>query len=315
MGSDDESFYQESEIGDEEDQFDDEITGEDVQDVEDVDIAEDEEDKGSLSGDTSESDLSYSNNLESPDSMLFAKRMCYLWVAICMTLALVLGFVTGNVVHSKRKQMGGHPPSTYGNPQFGEIGSNSTSPSGEPLWDPSAMGPGMHAGSEPGNGEQTEEELLYAKRKRHFTTLVVEWSGAASIATPTSPARLALDWILDEDPFRLTTADRTMDIQQRFIMAVFYFSTLGSHWGYNRTRRRSLEGQNDGQNLDHLTDNANNGSEIDHIIKAEKDLDAIAHFLTYRDVCHWSTADGKNGVFCNDNGIIEKLEFRKLKQL
>ncbi len=309
MGIDDGVSYDDSEIGDEEDQFADEITGEDVQDVEDVDFDEDEEDKGSLSGDTSESDFSSSNNVNSPDELLFAKRMCYLWLAIFMTLALVLGFITGNIVHLKRKQIGGHPPSTYGNPQFGEKSSNSTSPPGQPLWDPSDMGPGMHVGSGQDNGLQTEQELLHAKRKRHFTTLVVEWSGAASVASPTAPARQALDWILDEDPFRLTTADRTVDIQQRYIMAVFYFSTLGDHWGYNRLRRRSLQGQHDNQYHGDLHE-TNDGSDVNHIVKP-KDLDAVAHFLTYRDVCHWSTDDGKNGVFCNDNGIIEKLEFRK----
>lgn len=296
MGPDDGSFddHDDDEIvTNVEDQFNDEITDVDVEDVNIGDNGDSDHSKSisATSGDDSDQSSDHSR------PMAFAK-LCVLWLAIGLVAAFMLGIVIGNAHHQQRKKQNGHPPATYGNPAF----TGDSSPD-EPLWDPSYMGPGAQVdtpmGDIPNNSPpENSPEGQYAKRKRHFTTLVVEWSGAAAVATPNSPARRALDWILDEDPFRLTTADRTIDVQQRYIMAVFYFTTLGEHWTANRRGKRKLQG-----------DNNTSATSVNHIVKPTN-LDDHAYFLTYRDVCHWSTSDGKTGVFCDENGNIQKLEFR-----
>ena len=319
MGTDDENFDDDDEVVNVEDQFSDEIIGtdvEDVEDIEDINIA----DNGDSEQIKRVSEVS-SNSSSNSIAMFFAKRRWILWIIFCIIAAFLLGITIGTAVYGNAKKMKGHPPATFGNPEFGGSGQQQQHTSAEePLWDPNAMQPGTHIndgnsepiGNIPNNSPQTEEEAQYVKRKRHFTTLVVEWSGAAAVATPGSPARNALSWILDEDPFRLTTVDRTIDIQQRYIMAVFYFATLGDHWSSNRRERRNARGLQESQGNNH--DDLHDTSVANHIIKQPKELDSVAYFLTYRDVCHWSTSDGKTGVFCDDNGALQKLEFRKFFQ-
>ncbi len=314
MGSDDGSFEDHDDdeiVTNVDDAFNDEITDHDVEDVQDVNIADNGHSDHSKSMSATSGDDSDESSVHSRP-MSFAK-VCVLWLAIGLVAAFMLGIVLGNAHHQQRKKQNGHPPSTYGNPAF----TGDSSPD-EPLWDPSYMGPGAQVdtpiGDIPNNSPpENSPEGQYAKRKRHFTTLVVEWSGAAAVATPNSPARRALDWILDEDPFRLTTADRTIDVQQRYIMAVFYFATLGEHWTANRRGKRKLQHSTDaseekGDEQNSTIDNVG-ATSVNHIVKPT-DLDDHAYFLTYRDVCHWSTSDGKTGVFCDENGNIQKLEFR-----
>jgi len=159
---------------------------------------------------------------------------------------------------------------------------------------------------------ETESRI---EREHHFTNLVIEWSGGVALAAKNFPARMALDWILDDDPFRLTTSDKPLDVQQRYTAAVFYFATRGERWSssrryryryrYRRGRKTRRQRQLQQQSLHDDLYNAPHGS-----THANSGNSAPAHFLTNRDVCLWKTSDGKSGIFCNDEGIIVKLTFR-----
>jgi len=338
---DDESFDDDGDVANVADRFSDEIIGYDVEDVVDVNIA-DEGHNGVNNNNNNENktlvngDSSNNNNSNGSKTSLFAGRRWILWVGLSMVATFAIGIALGNTRNTVKGDSGSHPPVTFGNPAFG----GGADP-GDQEWGPGNVqqqqGNNLY-GDIPNNSNQhmgapSTEEDIYLQRKRHFTTLVVEWSGAAAVATPDSPSRRALDWILDEDPFRLTTADRTLDVQQRYIMAVFYFATLGEHWASRRrtSRRtqqqkqerkqrqrrlqRQIQRQRRLQTTSHedLHDSNNEDGGVqanNNDPNTDSDLDAEAYFLTYRDVCHWSNSDDKSGVFCDENGVIVRLEFR-----
>jgi hypothetical protein len=317
------------------DRFSDEIIGYDVEDIVDVNIADDcpsggnNENKTLVNGDAGNSSEnnnnngSNNNNNNSNKTSRFAGRRWVIWVGLSMAATFVIGIVLGNTHHAG-KSGGGHPPATFGNPALAAGGGQQQTSPLQP--DPSEQysNPGSGNGQQQGDnfygdipnnsnsnehqGAPSTEEDIYQQRKRHFTTLVVEWSGAAAVATPNSPSRRALDWILDKDPFRLTTADRTLDVQQRYIMAVFYFATLGEHWSSRRTQERQRQRRLQSTSHEDLHNSNNEDADDDD---PNTDLNAEAYFLTYRDVCHWSNSDDKSGVFCDENGVIVRLEFRK----
>ena len=167
-----------------------------------------------------------------------------------------------------------------------------------------------HSAAAAATAVDTESRI---EREHHFTNLVIEWSGGVALATKNFPARMALDWILDDDTFRLTTSDKALDVQQRYTAAVFYFATRGERWSSSRNRNRNRrerkirrQRQLQQQSLHDDFYNAPHGS-----THASSGNSAPAHFLTNRDVCLWKTSDGKSGIFCNDEGIIVKLTFRK----
>ena len=359
--TDDGSFDDDGDVANVADRFSDEIIGYDVEDVVDVNIADEgpngvndnnntntnnnnntnnneNESKTLVNGDAGDFLESNSNSNGSKTS-LFAGRRWILWVGLSMVATFVIGIALGNAHNMGKRVSGGHPPATFGNPALG----GGADP-GDQEWGPgnvqSQQGNNFY-GDIPNNSNQhmgapSTEEDVYQQRKRHFTTLVVEWSGAAAVATPNSPSRRALNWILDEDPFRLTTADRTMDVQQRYIMAVFYYATLGEHWASRRrTSRRTQQQKQERErkqrqrrlqrniprqrrlqttNHEDLHDSNNEDGGVqanNNDTNNDSDLDAEAHFLTFRDVCHWSNSDDKSGVFCDENGVIDRLEFRE----
>ena len=142
----------------------------------------------------------------------------------------------------------------------------------------------------------------------------MEWSGTEALATADSSARKALDWLLDKDPFNLTSSNNTsvLDIQQRYISAVFYFATVGEHWSARsrrrRRRRRKMQHQQHHEDLHNNLENNHISNERNSSGSA-----AAANFLTNRDVCLWTTSNGKSGILCDDNGFIVELSFRKLQ--
>jgi len=323
------SFDNDGDVTDVADRFSDEIIGYDVEDIVDISITDDAteaitesdnennkiEDRESVRlvngvGEASESNSRIRRNHSCTN---FSDRRWTILIGLGLTAAFLTGILIGNT-HQRSNAGRGHPPSTFGNPALGygephpppTFGNPALGYGGDPYhgsaippsdrWDGSNNHNSNNYGDIPQTnyhqGPPSTEEEHYEQRKRHFTTLAVQWSGAAAIATPKSPARRALDWMLDEDPFQFTTADRTLDIQQRYIMAVFYFATLGDHWS---SRRRSSERKLQNVEKD-LHDDSNS--------------DSVANFFTSRDVCQWSTSDGKTGVFCDDSGTIHKLEFR-----
>lgn len=266
-------------------------------------------------------------------------RRWVLWVGLSMFAAFLFGTILGNTHHSSTRG-DGHPPATMGNSELAQNGkghppssmgnqdllaqnlngqlppdsidiNGSNNESGNHIYYGDIPDSSSHQGP-----PSTTEEDKYEKRKRHFTTLVVEWSGAAAVATPDSPARRALDWMMDEDPFQLTMSDRTLDVQQRYIMAVFYYATLGEHWSSRRRlsnrkqrHRRHRRVLQDSSHDDVHNLNKNNGNEVKDS-KPITDSNIEANFLTYLDVCNWNTFDGRTGAFCDQNGLIERLDFR-----
>ena len=330
------SYDNDGDVADVADRFSDEIIGYDVEGIVDVSIADDTTEAVTASDnknnkidvcesvrlvkDDGEPLESNSRIRSSRGSTNFADRRWMILIGLGLTAAFLTGILIG-VGHQQSTTERGHPPPTFGNPALGYDQSHPPPTFGNPalghIGDP-YHGPEVPPGNTwdvPNNhnsnyygdipqtnnhqGPPSTEEEHYEQRKRHFTTLAVEWSGAAAIATPKSPARKALDWMLDEDPFQLTTADRTLDIQQRYIMAVFYFATLGDHWS---SRRRSSE-----RSLQILHEDFQDSDNDD----SSSNTDSVANFLTSRDVCQWSTSDDKVGVFCDDDGRILKLDFRK----
>ena len=53
-------------------------------------------------------------------------------------------------------------------------------------------------------------------------------SNPADVDTPGSPQQLALDWMVNTDPMQVCPQDQ--NLIQRYVMAVFYFSTRGNRW-------------------------------------------------------------------------------------
>ncbi|VEU39935.1 unnamed protein product [Pseudo-nitzschia multistriata] len=122
------------------------------------------------------------------------------------------------------------------------------------------------------------------ERERHFANLAVQWSDGVALSWKHSPARMALDWILDDDPMHLPTYGDRFVFQQRYIAAVFYFATRGQQ----QTAHEDL----------HDDSSSSGGSEDS------------APFLANTDVCLWANSNGKSGIFCDDEGNIVKLNFR-----
>ncbi len=69
--------------------------------------------------------------------------------------------------------------------------------------------------------------LTPEERARNITELVQDVSNPTDIATPGSPQQKALDWIINEDAMVACPSDMLI---QRYVLAVFYYSTDGDNW-------------------------------------------------------------------------------------
>mmetsp|Transcript_14530 Transcript_14530/g.30555 ORF Transcript_14530/g.30555 Transcript_14530/m.30555 type:complete len:529 (+) Transcript_14530:57-1643(+) len=69
--------------------------------------------------------------------------------------------------------------------------------------------------------------LTPEERARNITELAQDVSNPADIATPGSPQQRALDWIINEDAMVACPSDMLI---QRYVLAVFYYSTDGDNW-------------------------------------------------------------------------------------
>lgn len=66
------------------------------------------------------------------------------------------------------------------------------------------------------------------RRNQILGTLRNDVSTNVALNTAGTPQKLAVDWLLDEDTMQVCPGDKK--IVQRYVMALFYFSTAGSSW-------------------------------------------------------------------------------------
>ena len=92
-----------------------------------------------------------------------------------------------------------------------------------------------------------------------------------ALNTAGTPQKLAVDWLLDEDTMQVCPGDKK--IVQRYVMALFYFSTAGSSWLECSKNGLCSEGKN---------------------------------FLDGASECEWG------GLACNNDNCITQIVFGKL---
>jgi hypothetical protein len=112
-------------------------------------------------------------------------------------------------------------------------------------------------------------------------------SNPADVDTEGSPQQLATTWIIDEDPSFLCPQDP--NLIQRYVMAVFYYSTRGDRW----TQCSAPEVFDDPEAIDE----ANEACMID--VPGGQGTNA---WLTPSGECTWG------GLGCNDAEVIERIE-------
>jgi hypothetical protein len=176
---------------------------------------------------------------------------------------------------------------------------------------------GSDATTSPTDATPTDGSDASSSRMEYFRNLAVEWSGESALQDPASPASMALDWLVNEDPFQLTQDHFPLDVQQRYIPAVLYFATGGAQWTYDKIReprqkeRHRLLQQpqhaNKEYNLHHHLQEGSNDTSAPSTV-TEDSTDSV-NFLTGEDVCFWKTSDGKRGVMCDHRGLIIELKF------
>ena len=117
-----------------------------------------------------------------------------------------------------------------------------------------------------------------------------DWSNPTTLQDPNTPQYKAWMWMADDvgDDFDLPqTNGETRTIRQRYVMAVFFFSTIGQFWA---ERRRQLGGE-------------------------------TLEFLSSSNVCDWNNGEGLNnlddfeGILCNDDGAITGILLGKLTSM
>jgi hypothetical protein len=114
-------------------------------------------------------------------------------------------------------------------------------------------------------------------------------SNPVDLETEGTPQNLAMTWIIELDPLQLCPQDD--NLIQRYVMAVFYYSTRGGRW-----LECSAPTEFDDQEA---IESANMGCDI--IVPGGKS-DA---WLTPSLECEWG------GVACNDDGFVNRIDFGK----
>ncbi|VEU35164.1 unnamed protein product [Pseudo-nitzschia multistriata] len=122
-------------------------------------------------------------------------------------------------------------------------------------------------------------------------------SNPAEVDTPGSPQMLALKWMIDGDPMQLCPQDK--HLIQRYVMAVFYFSTRGDRW--IQCSAPPPEAANDAESEAEDEQNAN------ALCTIEVDgVDSNSHaWLTSGTECGWG------GVGCNEEGFVVRIEMEQ----
>jgi hypothetical protein len=122
-------------------------------------------------------------------------------------------------------------------------------------------------------------------------------SNPADVDTPGSPQFLATRWIVEDDPLYLCPQDPTLI--QRYVLAVFYYSTRGDRWTQcsrpvDLTDRDSIDEANANCNIQVV---AGNGGRTTNA------------WLTPSQECLWG------GVGCNGMNVVVRLEMGTLLPL
>ena len=114
-------------------------------------------------------------------------------------------------------------------------------------------------------------------------------SNAADVDTPGSPQNLAAEWLINKDTHYMCPQDPKLI--QRYVMAVFYFSTRGNRW------TQCSAPSNMGNQT--AIDIANNACSINVAAGGSN------AWLTPGSACGWG------GLACDSNGSIARIDFRK----
>lgn len=112
-------------------------------------------------------------------------------------------------------------------------------------------------------------------------------SGADALSLLGSPQNQALDWLIDKDSRYI--CDNDPNLQQRYSLAVFYFSTRGGRW-LDCNAPSDLSSEQDVRE-------ANNRCSKEPQPNSGSDA-----WLTPGDECEWG------GVICNDEGLVEVID-------
>lgn len=120
-------------------------------------------------------------------------------------------------------------------------------------------------------------------------------SNPADVDTPGSPQALALEWLINEDPLQLCPQDK--HLIQRYVMAVFYFSTRGDRW----TECSAPPLAEDVEDHEKAIEIAN--AECTLIVNGyESNSNA---WLTNGTECQWG------GLGCNEENFVTRIEMEQ----
>ena len=130
-------------------------------------------------------------------------------------------------------------------------------------------------------------------RASQITTEILKVSNAADFVDPSSPQSQSIQWLIEEDALYLCPEDPTL--VQRYVMAVFYFSTEGPSW----IQCSAPEDLSDPASVAEANANCNLDVEL-----GQGGTDA---WLTAVSECNWG------GVACDvTDGTMERIEFGKI---
>jgi len=109
---------------------------------------------------------------------------------------------------------------------------------------------------------------------------IVKFSDPDEFTKFQSPQFLAFQWLINEDERKLCPSDSELEIDQRYVLAVLYYSMFGDLWP--KCGRITSAG---------FTSDCGDDSR---------------RFLSGSDVCEW------NGVICNDENHIVRISVSKM---
>ena len=113
--------------------------------------------------------------------------------------------------------------------------------------------------------------LTPRQRLAELFDIIILISDANQLRIPTSPQFTAFEWLVNRDPAQVCPED-VLDVRQRYIAAVLYFSTNGDNW---------------------LVCNEPNAPNLSPC--------STQRYLSAADVCNWFGSD------CNNAGELNRL--------
>lgn len=74
--------------------------------------------------------------------------------------------------------------------------------------------------------------LLYGSREKKLFEIFSTVSDSKAIETPGTPQNRAFNWIVNDDQYCICPSNTSCELVERYVMAVFYYSTGGDNWVY-----------------------------------------------------------------------------------